>query len=67
MTGTAILFEVFFAIITIAAAINQATHRGMITYLEFFYMGAYANHSANDFMSGYTGVNGPMPFISGRM
>jgi len=60
----AILFETFFAVLAVAAAIDEATYRRYVTHFELAHMIADAGNFADDFMSGYTGINSTVPFIS---
>jgi hypothetical protein len=61
------LLQVLFAIIALTTTIYQASHRSKVPNFEFFNMIPNADNFTHNFMTWNAGINGAVPFISGRM
>jgi hypothetical protein len=51
----------------VTARIYEAADCGEVAFLEFCYFSACLYYSADDFVAGYHGVDGIVPFVAGLM
>src|SRR5437868_5201640 len=66
-TTAAVLLKAIFTVITFAATVYQATDTGPVSHFEFLYMTAYRCYHTHDLVTGYTGIDGISPFVTGSM
>ncbi len=55
------------ALVASPTGINHAADTGVIAHLEVFYIGAYSNNDASNFVARSQGVFLRAPFISNRV
>jgi hypothetical protein len=58
------LFIAGLTVLAMGATVYYHTHTYEVAFFEAAYGGASGNHTAHDFVTGYHGINGVIPFIA---